>query len=94
MGTTALALLPVQNSVVCSDLQLQPLLIVEESLIVAPLLLDLPTYIRKLGLQLPNDRTQILQLNVMPVLGIIQGVLQAPFLHEREVTVSEKTKQA
>lgn len=44
------------------------------------LLLDVSTHISKLGLQPPNNRAQVLKLNIMPTLCIVQGVLQATFL--------------
>lgn len=62
------------------NLHFKPLFVVEQCLIVTLLLLDISTHISELRLQLPNDRAQVLKLNIMPVLCIIQGVLQASFL--------------
>lgn len=67
---------------ICSDLQLQLLPVVEQGFIVPTLLLNVPTDVWELSLQLSDNRAQILELNVMPVFSIFEGILQASFLQE------------
>lgn len=76
------ALLSVQDAVVHADLLLQTLLVAHQRVVVAALLFDLATYVSQLRLQLGHHRAQVLQLHVVPVLGIPEGVLQTSFLQD------------
>lgn len=48
------------------------------------LLLSLSLHLPELRLQPADHRAQVLQLRVMPVLGVLQGILQASVLQKRE----------
>ena len=73
-------LFPIQDSMIGPNFKFKFHLVAKQRLIVTALLLNVGPHVTELGLQLPDDRAQVLQLNVMPVLGIIQGILQASFL--------------
>lgn len=82
-------LLPIQNSMICPDLHLEFHLVAKQRLVVTALLLNIGFNVGELGLQLPNYRAQVLQLNVVPVLGVIQGVFQTTFLRGQTTTHQE-----
>ena len=78
------ALLAVQQCVVGRHVPLQLAFVRQQVLPGLQLLLRLRAHLPELRLQPADHRSQVLQLDVMPVLGIVQGVLQASLLQERE----------
>lgn len=63
---------------------LQLALVSQQMLARLLLLLRLRAHLPELRLQPADHRAQVLQLDVVPVLGVVQGVLQASFLQKRE----------
>ena len=63
-----------------ADLLLQAGLVAHQRIVVAALLVDVAAHLAQLRLQLTDHRAQVLQLDVVPVLGVAQRVLQSSFL--------------
>lgn len=80
MAGLVASLLPVQDAVVGADLLLQARLVAHQRVVVAALLVDVAAHLAQLRLQLAHHGAQVLQLDVMPVPGVAQRVLQSSFL--------------
>ena len=78
------ALLAVQQRVVGGHVPLQLAFVRQQVLPGLQLLLGLRAHLPELRLQPADHRAQVLQLDVVPVFGVVQRVLQASFLQERE----------
>lgn len=85
------ALLPVQQGVVGRHVLLQLALAGQQMRALLLLLLRLRADLAELRLQPADHSAQVLELHVMPVLGIVQGVLQASFLQKSEPGPNPRT---
>ena len=87
MAGLVASLLPVQDAVVGADLLLQAGLVAHQRIVVAALLVDVAAHLAQLRLQLTDHRAQVLQLDVVPVLGVAQRVLQSSFLWKTTIQI-------